>query len=251
MAKIELQDVTVDIPVYNVRGRSLKSMVFQHAIGGNMRARDRGDVVVIRALDRVNATFSSGERIGLIGHNGAGKTTLLRVMSGVYAPTTGDARIEGEVSGLTDIMAGIDMEATGYDNIIYRSILLGHTNSQAKALVPEIEEFSELGEYLNLPVRTYSTGMMLRLTFAITTSIRPAILLMDEMISAGDASFIEKARARLQGVISNANIVVISSHVEGVIREFCNRVLWMEHGRVMMDGPPDEVLRAYHEAMDS
>jgi ABC-type polysaccharide/polyol phosphate transport system ATPase subunit len=247
MAKIELQDVTVDIPVYNVRGRSLKSMVFQRAIGGNMRARDRGDVVVIRALDRVNATFSSGDRIGLIGHNGAGKTTLLRVMSGVYAPTTGDARIDGEVSALTDIMAGIDMEATGYDNIIYRSILLGHTNSQAKALVPEIEAFSELGEYLNLPVRTYSTGMMLRLTFAITTSIRPAILLMDEMISAGDASFIEKARARLQGVISNANIVVISSHVEGVIREFCNRVLWLEHGKIMMDGPPDEVLGAYRK----
>ena len=131
-------------------------------------------MVVIRALDNVTATFSSGERIGLIGHNGAGKTTLLRVMSGVYAPTTGRARIEGEVSALTDIMTGMDMEATGYDNIIYRSILLGHTNSQAKALVPEIEAFSELGEYLNLPVRTYSTGMMMRLAFAITTSIRPA-----------------------------------------------------------------------------
>jgi len=247
MAKIELVDVTVDIPVYNVRGRSLKSMVLQRAIGGNVRARDRGDVVVIRALDRVSATFSSGERIGLIGHNGAGKTTLLRVISGVYAPTTGGARIEGDVSALTDIMAGIDMEATGYDNIIYRSILLGHTNSQAKALVPEIEAFSELGEYLNLPVRTYSTGMMLRLTFAITTSIRPAILLMDEMISTGDASFIEKARLRLRGVISNASIFVISSHVEGVIREFCNRVLWLEHGKVMMDGLPDEVLNAYRK----
>lgn len=247
MAKIELHDVIVDIPVYNVRGRSLKSMVFQRAIGGNMRTRERGDVVVIRALDGVSATFSSGEQIGLIGHNGAGKTTLLRVMSGVYAPTTGHARIEGEVSALTDIMAGIDMEATGYDNIIYRSILLGHTNAQAKALVPEIEAFSELGEYLNLPVRTYSTGMMLRLTFAITTSIRPAILLMDEMISAGDASFIEKARARLKDVISSANIVVISSHVEGVIREFCNRVLWLEHGKIRMDGPPDEVLDAYRK----
>ena len=251
MAKIELVDVTVDIPVYNVRGRSLKSMVFQRAIGGNVRARERGDVVVVRALDTVSATFSSGERIGLIGHNGAGKTTLLRVMSGVYAPTTGDARIDGEVSALTDIMTGIDMEATGYDNIIYRSILLGHTNSQAKALVPEIEAFSELGEYLNLPVRTYSTGMMLRLTFAITTSIRPAILLMDEMISAGDASFIEKARLRLKGVISNANIFVISSHVEGVIREFCNRVLWLEHGKIMMDGLPDEVLDAYRKNVGS
>jgi ABC-type polysaccharide/polyol phosphate transport system ATPase subunit len=247
MAEIELVDVAVDIPVYNVRGRSLKSMVFQHAIGGSVSARERGDVVVIRALDKVNAIFSSGDRIGLIGHNGAGKTTLLRVMSGVYAPTTGAARIEGEVSALTDIMTGMDLEATGYDNIIYRSILLGHTNSQAKALVPEIEEFSELGEYLNLPVRTYSGGMIMRLAFAITTSIRPAILLMDEMISVGDASFIEKARLRLKSVITNANIFVISSHVEGVIREFCTRVLWLEHGKIIMDGAPDEVLDAYRK----
>jgi ABC-2 type transport system ATP-binding protein/lipopolysaccharide transport system ATP-binding protein len=141
----------------------------------------------------------------------------------------------------------MDLEATGYDNIIYRSILLGHTHSQAKVLVPEIEAFSELGDYLNLPVRTYSSGMMLRLAFAITTSIRPAILLMDEMISVGDASFIEKARLRLKSVISSSNIFVISSHVEGVIREFCNRVLWMEHGKIMMDGSPDEVLDAYRK----
>jgi ABC-type polysaccharide/polyol phosphate transport system ATPase subunit len=251
MAKIELLDVTVEIPVYNVRGRSLKSMVFQRAVGGNVSARDRGDVVVVRALDKVSATISSGERIGLIGHNGAGKTTLLRVMSGVYAPTTGSARIEGEVSALTDIMAGIDMEATGYDNIIYRSILLGHTNSQAKALVPDIEVFSELGEYLNLPVRTYSTGMIMRLAFAITTSIRPAILLMDELISVGDASFIEKARQRLKGVITNTSIFVVSSHVEEVILEFCTRVLWLEHGKVMMDGLPEEVLNAYRKNVNA
>jgi ABC-type polysaccharide/polyol phosphate transport system ATPase subunit len=251
MAKIELVDVTVDIPVYNMRGRSLKSMVFRRAVGGNVRAREQGDVVVIRALEKVSATFSSGDRIGLIGHNGAGKTTLLRVMSGVYAPTTGSARIEGDVSALTDIMTGMDLEATGYDNIIYRSILLGHSKSQAKELVPEIESFSELGEYLNLPVRTYSTGMIMRLAFAITTSVRPTILIMDEMISVSDASFIEKARVRLRGLISNANIFVISSHVESVIREFCNRVLWLEHGKVVMDGPSDDVLDAYHKTLDS
>jgi ABC-type polysaccharide/polyol phosphate transport system ATPase subunit len=251
MAKIELVDVTVDIPVYNMRGRSLKSMVFRRAVGGNVRAREQGDVVVIRALEKVSATFSSGDRIGLIGHNGAGKTTLRRVMSGVYAPTTGSARIEGDVSALTDIMTGMDLEATGYDNIIYRSILLGHSKSQAKELVPEIESFSELGEYLNLPVRTYSTGMIMRLAFAITTSVRPTILIMDEMISVSDASFIEKARVRLRGLISNANIFVISSHVESVIREFCNRVLWLEHGKVVMDGPSDDVLDAYHKTLDS
>ena len=236
MAKIELVDVTVDIPVYNVRGRSLKSMVFQHAIGGR-----------VRALDAVSASFSSGERIGVIGHNGAGKSTLLRVVSGVYAPTTGHVWVDGEVSALTDIMTGIDPEATGYENIIYRGILLGHTRSQAKALVPEIEAFSELGEYLNLPVRTYSTGMMMRLLFAIATSIRPAILLMDEMISVGDANFVEKARARLESVISEASILVISSHVESVIREFCKRVIWLEHGKIIMDGASGEVLDAYRK----
>ena len=247
MAKIELVDVTVDIPVYNVRGRSLKSMVFQHAIGGRVRARERGDVVVVRALDAVSASFSSGERIGVIGHNGAGKSTLLRVVSGVYTPTTGHVWVDGEVSALTDIMTGIDPEATGYENIIYRGILLGHTRSQAKALVPEIEAFSELGEYLNLPVRTYSTGMMMRLLFAIATSIRPAILLMDEMISVGDANFVEKARARLESVISEASILVISSHVESVIREFCKRVIWLEHGKIIMDGASGEVLDAYRK----
>ncbi len=245
MATINLVDVTVDIPVYNVRGRSLKSMMFQRAIGGHVRARERGDVVVVRALDAVSASFSSGERIGLIGHNGAGKTTFLRVLSGVYAPTMGHAWIDGEVSALTDIMTGIDPEATGYDNIMYRGILLGHTKSQAKALVPEIEAFSELGEYLDLPVRTYSTGMMMRLLFAIATSIRPAILLMDEMISVGDANFVEKARARLESVISKTSILVISSHVEDVIREFCGRVVWLERGKMIMDGAPDEVLAAY------
>src|SRR3974390_2338374 len=247
MAKIELVDVTVDIPVYNVRGRSLKSMVFQHAIGGRVRARERGDVVVVRALDAVSASFSSGERIGVIGHNGAGKSTLLRVVSGVYAPTTGHVWVDGEVSALTDIMTGIDPEATGYENIIYRGILLGHTRSQAKALVPEIEAFSELGEYLNLPVRTYSTGMMMRLLFAIATRIRPPILLMDEMISVGDANFVEKARARLESVISEASILVISSHVESVIREFCKRVIWLEHGKIIMDGASGEVLDAYRK----
>ena len=248
MSSIELANVTVDIPVYNARGRSLKSMVFQRAIGGEMRARATGDVVVVRALENVTASFASGDRVGLIGHNGAGKTTLLRVLSGAYQPTAGSARVVGETGALTDIFAGMDMEATGYENIVYRSILLGHTYAEAKARIPEIEAFSELGPYLDLPVRTYSSGMMLRLAFAITTSVRPAILLMDEMISAGDAGFIEKARARVRELISNANIFVISSHVQSVIQEFCNRVLWLEHGKVVMDGKPDEVLAAYTAA---
>jgi ABC-2 type transport system ATP-binding protein/lipopolysaccharide transport system ATP-binding protein len=243
MAKIELAKVTVDIPVYNVRGRSMKAMMFQRSVGGDVRAR--GDIVVVRALDEVNMTIVSGDRVGLIGHNGAGKTTLLRVMSGVYVPTGGRARVEGDARALTDVMTGLDVEASGYDNIIYRAILLGHTYKQAKALVNEIEEFSELGDYLDLPVRTYSTGMTMRLAFAITTSVQPSILLMDEMISAGDANFIEKARQRLRNVISNSHILVLASHVERVIREFCNRVVWMEQGKVVLDGPTDDVLTAY------
>jgi|SRR6185369_12110276 len=247
MTKIVLADVSVEIPVYNVRGRSMKSLVFQRAVGGDMRAR--GDIVVVRALENITLTVVSGERVGLIGHNGAGKTTLLRVMSGVYAPTSGAISIEGDVSALTDITTGLDMEASGYDNILYRSILLGHSYAQAKTLVPEIEAFSELGEYLKLPVRTYSSGMMMRLAFAITTSIQPSILIMDELMSVGDASFIEKARARLASVISTSHIMILSSHVERVIREFCNRLLWLEHGRIRMDGSPDEVLAAYNNSL--
>jgi lipopolysaccharide transport system ATP-binding protein len=247
MASIQLNNVTVDIPVYNAHGRSLKSAVFQRAVGGHVHARKRGDVIVVRALDDVTAAIASGERIGIVGHNGAGKTTMLRVLAGVYQPSTGSAHSTGEVGSLTDLGAGMDMEATGYDNIKYRSILLGHTYAQAKAQVSDIEAFSELGGYLNLPVRTYSTGMLLRLAFAVTTSIRPAILLMDEMISAGDAAFIEKARQRLRDLISSANILVIASHSEAVIREFCTRTIWLEHGKVMMDGEPEAVLAAYRE----
>src|SRR5262249_49375061 len=197
MACVNLHRASVQFPIYNARSRSLKSTIARHAVGATIGSRPNNDLVVVNALNNITLALSPGDRVGIIGHNGAGKTTLLRVLSGAYVPTSGRAEVNGEVSALTDIAMGLDPEASGYENIIMRAILLGMNYQQAHALVPQVEEFTELGEYLDLPVRTYSTGMLLRLAFAVTTSIQPDILIMDEMISAGDASFMEKAKERI------------------------------------------------------
>jgi ABC-type polysaccharide/polyol phosphate transport system ATPase subunit len=198
------------------------------------------------ALRDINLTLNKGDRLGLVGRNGAGKSTLLRVLSGVYEPPIGKVRIDGAVSALTDMMMGMDIEATGYENIILRSVFLGISVEQAKRSVPEIEEFSELGDFMHLPMRTYSSGMMLRLAFAVTTAVTPEILIMDEVIGAGDSAFLEKAQARLNRVIGDSHILVIATHSDFMMRQFCNKAALLESGRLVMLGTVDEVLDAYH-----
>jgi len=247
MASIRARDVAVEFPVYRGASRSLKKSLLAASTQGNL-AKDALDRVNVVALKDVTLDIEEGERIGIMGANGAGKTTLLKVLAGIYEPTRGRVRAEGRMTALLATSLGLDTDATGRENIVLRGLFMGIHPREMRGRIREIAEFTELGPYLDLPVRTYSSGMMLRLAFAITTSVRPAILLMDEMISAGDAGFIEKARARVRELISNANIFVISSHVQSVIQEFCNRVLWLEHGKVVMDGKPDEVLAAYTAA---
>jgi ABC-type polysaccharide/polyol phosphate transport system ATPase subunit len=242
MAHINLKNVTVDFPVVNASSRSLQLRVFQ-SLGGQLSSHNK--TVIVRALDGVNLSLRDGDRLGIIGHNGSGKTTLLRVLAGVYRPGEGSATIEGSVSSFTDLTLGMDPESTGWENIIFRCAFMGMSFREAKRRSAGIAEFSELGEYLNLPARTYSSGMFLRLAFAISTSVEPEILIMDEMISTFDAQFIEKAQRRLREVVDNANILALASHDMNVIQEICNKVVWLEHGTIKQFGPPERVVQAY------
>src|SRR6516165_8332274 len=209
MARISLRQVVVDFPVINAASQSLQLRLYQ-ALGGKLTSSHR--TVVVRALDGVDLALNDGDRLGVIGHNGSGKTTLLRVLAGVYVPETGSVTIEGSISSFTDLTLGMDPESTGWENIIFRCVFMGMSFREAKRRSSAIAEFSGLGEYLNLPTRTYSSGMFLRLAFSISTSVEPEILIMDEMISAGDSEFIEKAKRRLLEIVDTANILALASH---------------------------------------
>jgi homopolymeric O-antigen transport system ATP-binding protein len=244
MTSIVLDRVTVEFPIYNARGRSLKSQLLRRTVGGHIESADDSHVA-IRALRDISLTLKEGDRLGLVGHNGAGKSTLLRVLSGVYEPPIGTVTIDGHVSALTDMMMGMDVEATGYENIILRSVFLGVPPDLAKRSVAEIEDFSELGNFLHLPLRTYSSGMMLRLAFAVTTAVTPEILIMDEIIGAGDAAFFDKAEQRLNRIIGDSHILVVASHSEFTLQRFCNKAALLKEGQLVMVGSVDEVLTAY------
>lgn len=243
MASIVLDNVSISFPIFSSRTRSVRAALFTK-LGGQIE--DHSRTVTVQALRDVSLTLGDGDRLGLIGHNGAGKTTLLRLMSGVYPPLSGHARIEGKVSSFTDITLGMEPEATGWQNIVFRCVFLGLTFKEANALAPSIAEFSELGDFLDLPVRTYSSGMFLRLAFAISTSVQPDIVVMDEMIGAGDQTFIDKARARMEELLQRASILVLASHAESLVRAFCNKVAWLEKGAVRKLGGVDEVFEAYN-----
>ena len=244
MVSIRLKNTCVDIPIFNSQGRSLKKTMMGIATGGKIGLTEQGKTVV-RSLDNINVDIRSGERIGLIGHNGSGKSTLLRVFGKVYFPTSGIAEIQGSIGSLIDISLGIDLEATGLENIFLRGALLGIPKSTLKSSLTEIIEFSELGDFINMPVRTYSSGMHMRLAFAVSTMISPDILLMDEWLSVGDLGFQKKAEDRLSKVIERSNILVIASHSRTLIEKCCTRVLWLEHGSLKMDGEPVEVCSKY------
>jgi lipopolysaccharide transport system ATP-binding protein len=244
MASIEFNNVCVDFPIYNANSRSLKKRLMQVATGGQLGADQQGRVVV-RALEGLSFTLKDGDRVGLLGHNGAGKSTLLRLLSGVYEPSSGSARINGEIGSLIDISLGIDPEATGRENIYFRGGLLGMTRAEISKQMDDIIEFSELGNFVDMPTRTYSSGMHLRLAFAVSTILRPEILLMDEWLSVGDEGFKHKAEQRMTELVQATNILVIASHSREVILHTCNRAIWLEHGKIRMDGDVDSVTTAY------
>lgn len=244
MAYIELKGATLDLPIYDVQGRSLKKQVLRMG-RRNTIAEGSDGVIVVRALDGVDLRFESGDRIGLIGRNGAGKSTLLRTMAGIYAPTLGTVESDGKIVPLLDISLGMDDNSTGLQNIRLRGLLLGMTDAEIKEKTESISQFCELGDYLDLPLRTYSSGMRVRLAFAVSTAVDAEILLLDEVMGVGDASFMHKAQERLQDLHSRAEIVVLAMHANSEIRRVCNKALWMDGGRVQAFGPVEEVVAAY------
>lgn len=244
MAHILVKDVSIDIPIFNAGSRSLKNRLIQAATGGKISQDVQGRVSV-RVLDNISFELKDGDRVALIGHNGAGKSTMLRLLSGVYSPTHGTAVLQGETGSLIDISLGIDPEATGRQNLYIRGALLGISKQDLTAQMNEIIEFTELGDFIDMPLRTYSTGMHLRLAFAVSTIMRPEILLMDEWLSVGDEGFQKKAEHRLNELVQATNILVLATHSRELIERTCNRVFWLEHGQLKMDGTPEEVLPLY------
>lgn len=228
MARLSLEHVTIDYPIFGARASSLKATIAATATGGRI-GRETG-LTVVQALRDVSLDLGDGVRLGVVGHNGSGKTTLLRTLAGVYPPTRGRYSREGSVASLIDPMLGIERDATGYENIAIRGLILGVGRHQMRNLTPDIAEFSGLGDYLNMPVHTYSTGMMMRLAFAIVTAVRTDILLMDEWLSVGDSHFQRQAEARLRDFVSSAGILVLASHSPGLIQRECNMILRLEHG---------------------
>lgn len=247
MASVVLEHVCVDFPIYGAH-YSLRKVLFDRATGGVVNlGRKRHDRVIVNALRDVSFTLEDGDRIGLIGHNGAGKSTLLRVLAGVYEPVRGRVLVDGNITPLFDMMPGLDVEDTGYQNIITAGLLLGLTRQQIEARAPEIERFSELGEFLSLPVRTYSTGMVTRLGFSVATAIDPDILLLDEGIGAGDARFAERVAQRIDELIGRSSIVVLASHSLALISQICNRAALMDTGRVVALGSVAEIIQKYEK----
>lgn len=244
MAAININNVIVEFPIYGVSSRSLKKHFLRVSTGGKLGAQD-SSIVTVRALDGITLNIEHGDRVGLIGHNGAGKSTFLRLVSGIYEPVGGEIKIEGKVSALLDVMLGMDHESTGYENIILRGILNGMTRKQILERRDEIVEFTELGDYLSLPVRTYSSGMLLRLAFGIATSIMPEILVLDEVVGAGDAAFMAKAQQRFDAMIEASHIVILASHSIEVIKKICNKVIWLDAGKVKFIGDVDEGMKRY------
>jgi lipopolysaccharide transport system ATP-binding protein len=239
MKLIELCDVSLHFHVRRLGRDSLKDYLLR-----GLFCRER-NTLEVKALEHIDLVVEEGQRLGIIGHNGAGKSTLLKLLAGVYPATSGTRRVAGRVSSLFDISLGFEPEANGWDNIRYRSYLQGETPRTVEAQMQAIADFSELGEFLDTPVRYYSSGMLVRLAFSVATAIEPEILIVDEVLSAGDISFQAKARQRMQSLVSRAQAVVMVSHDLDLLRPFCNRVLWLDHGRVRMLGPAGEVIAAY------
>ena len=259
MLSVISKNIHVQFPIYDQRARSLKyslglgqiakgiNRLTNRAlnVGGQIGMGETGRVV-IKALDDVSFEIYEGDRIGLLGHNGSGKTTLLRTIAGIYEPASGEIRTDGRVFPLFDLQLGMDPDATGIENIWMRGRMLGLTVEQIGRALDDIAEFTELGEYLEIPTRTYSMGMMLRLAFAISTAITPEILVLDEMIGAGDAAFLSRAEARLENFLSRTGILILASHSIPMLRLWCNKGMLLEHGKLVAYGPLAEVLAQYN-----
>lgn len=239
MSKIQLQDVNLIFQVW--REKRIKDIL----IPGSRKFNDFDRDGTVHAIRDMTLTVQDGERLAIIGHNGAGKSTFLKMVSGIYPPTSGTLDVEGRISSMFELATGFEMESSGWDNIYLRGLMLGQSPSEIKSKMREIGEFSELGDFLNMPVKYYSSGMFVRLAFSISTTIRPDILLLDEVVAAGDAAFLQKANRRMHEMVDISRIMVLVTHSMESAVEMCNRCIWMERGAIKMDGDPREVTETY------
>lgn len=239
---LELENVSINIPVYGI-DMSFRSALVKTCVGGNLKRQD--NQIMIQALTDINLKLNPGDRLGLVGHNGAGKTTLLSVMAGIYKPIIGKIKQHGRITSLFNLGLGMDMVDTGLKNIINIGLYLGMTKKEIASKTDEIIEFTDLADFIHLPVRTYSAGMVARLTFGIATSLEPDILLIDEGIGAGDQAFAAKAKQRLDNFYGKINIIVVASHSNDLIRQLCNKAILLEQGKIIASGTVEEVLNEY------
>jgi lipopolysaccharide transport system ATP-binding protein len=244
MASISLENVIVDLPIYHASARSLRRKLLEYTVGGQIMS-GAGDRVIVRALDGVSLSFTDGDRVGIIGHNGAGKSTLLRIMSGLWEPTFGKVAVEGSVSTLLDMGSVIDQEMTGQENIDHVAALTGLPPNRWAELRDDIENFSGLGAFIDLPVRTYSDGMKMRLSFSLMTAQTPEILILDEAIGVGDIEFSAKLDERIGFTSGRSNIIVMASHGLADLERVCTKVVWLEHGRIREVGSAVDVIDLY------
>ena len=244
---ISLEDVGVDFVLYQGSARSLKKAALRTTVGGLIGSRASDERTVVRALSHISLSIKDGDRVALIGRNGAGKSTLLRVVAGIYRPTSGKITVQGRRVPLFDIGLGADEEGTGRENILLRGLLMGLTRAEIEERTEEIIEFSELGEFLDLPTKTYSSGMMLRLLFSIATSVNSEILLMDEWIFAGDEKFMLRANQRLLDLVERSNVLFLASHNADLLRHICNRAVLLSAGEIVATGTVDEMIERYRE----
>lgn len=235
---IEVSDVTMRFHMNTDRILSLKEFVTR-AIRGKIQYED------FTALSHVSFTVKKGETLGLIGHNGAGKSTMLKVISGILKPTEGSVTCHGNIVPMLELGSGFDMDLTGRENIFLNGAILGYSEEFLKAKYDEIVEFSELGQFIEVPIRNYSSGMLARLAFSVASVVEPEVLIVDEILSVGDANFQEKSRSRMLELMGGGTTVLFVSHTLSQIREMCRRVVWLEHGKVKMIGRADEVCDAY------
>ncbi|HWG45387.1 MAG TPA: ABC transporter ATP-binding protein [Gemmataceae bacterium] len=246
MARIELEHVDLTFHVRKDRNVRLKDFILKR-----MFLPSKNPLMEVKALQDVNLRIDQGDRVGFIGHNGAGKSTMLKLLAGIYSPTGGQRIVRGRISSLFDIALGFEGEASGWDNIAYRSYLQGETPRSMRSKKQAIADFSELGDFLNMPVRYYSAGMMVRLAFSIATAIDPEILLVDEVLSVGDLSFQHKARERMREMMAKAHLMVLVTHDLESLHQMCNRAVWMDHGRIIMTGSCSEVVAAYRSSVQT
>ena len=236
VASIVAVQVRIEYPILQSTNRSLKRRFVSAATGGRI-AHDARDHIVVTALNDVSLTISEGERVALVGHNGSGKTTLLRTIAGVYQPVSGMLEVRGTLSTLFDISTGFDPEATGRENVVLRGLVMGLSRAQIAERIDDVREFSGLGDYFDLPVRIFSSGMLLRLAFSVATSVQRDIVLMDEWLAVGDAEFSERAEKRLHDHLHSKSILILATHSEDLVRRVCNRRIELNHGRVVADNP--------------